>query len=374
MSNQSVYALSSESCAIVGSSPATSQLLDDCARFAKSQAPILLVGPAGSEFEKIAAYLHYLGGRADQPFIRQRCMNWQDLADPLRLVGSGTLFVEGVQHASLPVQLRLLSELDEARWYCRQSDGAAPLPPRVIASTTEDLSQLVNAGLFLDDLYWQLCSLSLPVPSLRQRAEDIPAIAQSMLDQLEVAATGSGRLSIPKEALEQLQQYDWPGNYRQLQSVMQRAVVLARGETLQVELPQLGAHAGLQTNVALGQSGIASWCSVSDSPPSDSISTNPLTTSTSTTSTSTTSTASSKPGPASKPMDFAELVQAVVEKGIVEADRAHREPHSFVVDRVEKALIVAILAECDSVQTKAAVRLGINRNTLHKKIKDYGLE
>lgn len=356
MSNQSVFALSPESCAIVGGSPATLQLLDDCARFAKSQAPILLVGPAGSEFEKIAAYLHYLGGRADQPFIRQRCMNWQDLADPLRLVGSGTLFVEGVQHASLPVQLRLLSELDEARWYCRQSDGATPLPPRVIASTTEDLSQLVNAGLFLDDLYWQLCSLTLPVPSLRQRAEDIPAIAQSMLDQQEVAAAGSSRLSIPNEALEQLQRYDWPGNYRQLQSVMQRAVVLARDETLQVELPQLGAHTGLQTSAALGQTEIASWCSTNDS------------------SSLSNAVGSTKPGPVSKPMDFAELVQAVVEKGIIEADRAHREPHSFVVDRVEKALIVAILAECDAVQTKAAVRLGINRNTLHKKIKDYGLE
>lgn len=364
MSNQSVFALSPESCAIVGNSPATLQLLDDCTRFAKSQAPILLVGSAGSEFEKIAAYLHYLGGRADQPFIRQRCMNWQDLADPLRLVGSGTLFVEGVQHASLPVQLRLLSELDEARWYCRQSDGAAPLPPRVIASTTEDLSQLVNAGLFLDDLYWQLCSLTLPVPSLRQRAEDIPAIAQSMLDQLEVVAADPSRLSIPSEALEQLQRYDWPGNYRQLQSVMQRSVVLARDETLQIELPRLGAHTGSQTSSALGQSEIASWCSANDSSLSDSTSTN----------TSTNISASSKPGPASKPMDFAELVQAVVEKGIIEADRAHREPHSFVVDRVEKALIVAILAECDAVQTKAAVRLGINRNTLHKKIKDYGLE
>jgi DNA-binding NtrC family response regulator len=365
MSNQSVFALSPESCAIVGNSPATLQLLDDCARFAKSQAPILLVGPAGSEFEKIAAYLHYLGGRADQPFIRQRCMNWQDLSDPLRLVGSGTLFVEGVQHASLPVQLRLLSELDEARWYCRQSDGAAPLPPRVIASTTEDLSQLVNAGLFLDDLYWQLCSLTLPVPSLRQRAEDIPAIAQSMLDQLEVVASGSSRLNIPNEALEQLQRYDWPGNYRQLQSVMQRAVVLARDETLQVELPQPGAHAGLQTGAALGQTEIASWCSTNDSSSSDSPSTNGSLSN---------AVGSTKPGPASKPMDFAELVQAVVEKGIIEADRAHREPHSFVVDRVEKALIVAILAECDAVQTKAAVRLGINRNTLHKKIKDYGLE
>ena len=358
MSNQSVFALSPGSCEIVGSSPATLQLLDDCARFAKSQSPILLVGPSGSEFEKIAAYLHYVGGRADQPFIRQRCMNWQDLADPLRLVGSGTLFVEGVQHASLPVQLRLLSELDEARWYCRQSDGAAPLPPRVIASTNEDLSQLVNAGLFLDDLYWQLCSLTLPVPSLRQRSADIPVIAQRMLDQLEVGAVNSSRLRIPNEALEQLQLYDWPGNYRQLQSVMQRAVVLARGEMLQVELPQ-------QASAAICQMEKTSWCSSNNSTLSDSTSTDGVPSN---------AVGSTKTGPASKPMDFAELVQAVVEKGIIEADRAHREPHSFVVDRVEKALIVAILAECDAVQTKAAVRLGINRNTLHKKIKDYGLE
>lgn len=368
MSNQSVFALSPESCAIVGNSPATLQLLDDCARFAKSQAPILLVGPAGSEFEKIAAYLHYLGGRADQPFIRQRCMNWQDLADPLRLVGSGTLFVEGVQHASLPVQLRLLSELDEARWYCRQSDGATPLPPRVIASTTEDLSQLVNAGLFLDDLYWQLCSLTLPVPSLRQRAEDIPAIAQSMLDQQEVAAAGSSRLSIPNEALEQLQRYDWPGNYRQLQSVMQRAVILARDETLQVELPQPGSQIGLpassQARAGLCAVVATEWESINSVVANNTPSNNA----------SNSAAITTKPGPVSKPMDFAELVQAVVEKGIIEADRAHREPHSFVVDRVEKALIVAILAECDAVQTKAAVRLGINRNTLHKKIKDYGLE
>ncbi|MFO0940364.1 MAG: sigma 54-interacting transcriptional regulator [Pirellulales bacterium] len=142
--------------------------------------------PVGCEFEKVAAFIHHSSDRAGQPFARQRCVHWQDSMDPVRTVGAGTLFVEGIQHASLPAGLRLLAEMDEARLSRQQTDGAMPVPPRIIASANEDLFSLVENGMLLEDLHWQLCALSLRVPGLAERSEDIPSIAQQMLDRAEL--------------------------------------------------------------------------------------------------------------------------------------------------------------------------------------------
>lgn len=331
---------------VPGTSVHATRLNAQCHQFAKSPLPILLIGPMGSEFESIASCLHQLSDRAELPFIRQRCASWQDMADPLRAVGSGTIFVDGIQHASLPVQLRLLEELDEANLVSRQIGGVPALPPRIIASTNLEIEQLVENGVFLDDLYWQLCSLSLYVPPLKERREDIAAIAQQILEgclaknRLNAEAstlTEPGTLldaMLDVDSIRMLLNYDWPGNYRQLQAVLQRSVIMDDHPKLTVHLPLTNDQQ-----------------QPDQQPSAKRITATPLVSS-----------------------NFSDLVDEVVRQGIAEADRAHREPHGFIVDRVEKALIVSIMQECENIQTKAAVRLGINRNTLHKKIKDYGLE
>ncbi len=374
MTNPIQYASSAANCKIVGTSPATIQLVRLCQRIALSGAPVLLFGPAGSEFEKVAAHIHHASDRAAQPFVRQRCAHWQDSIDPLRTVGSGTLFVEGIQHASLPVQLRLIAEMDEAKLAVRQINGAVPVPPRIIASASEHLYSLVENGMLLEDLHWQLCALSMRIPSLSERAQDIPAIAQQMLDQADLLHGSSSQLRLSESSCRVLQTYSWPGNFRQLQSVLQRAVTLSAAgselEICQADIEHCAIHWRSQrwqdqpTELpAAGSTGVEPT-STAGSDLSSASESKSITGSTN---------ENASPNALGK-ADMQQLIQAVVDKGIVEADRAHRESHSFVVDRVEKALIAAVLAQCGNVQKAAAQKLGMNRNTLHKKIKDYGLE
>jgi DNA-binding NtrC family response regulator len=337
----STFINSSESIAIhgiVGSSLGLQQLLELCGQVAKSSVPVLMVGPSGSEFELFAAYIHSISERASAPFVRQRCISWQDLTDPLKVVGGGTLFVEGIEHAPMTIQLKLLEELEEARTF--SSEPVSSRQPRMIVATSCELEDLVSSGLFLDDLFWQLSALTIRIPSLRERAEDIPVIVRRLLSEL-VYEQSEQRLTISSEVMKQIQAYSWPGNYRELRSRLQGAVVLAKDGQIQLELPPTGQQAG--------STGTSSDSSSPNSSGEQSV---------------------ARPAPA----DFPQLIDAVVKLGIKEADKSLREPYGFIVSRIEQALIASILGECENVQTKAAVRLGINRNTLHKKIKEYGLE
>lgn len=358
---------------ILGSSPAVRQLIEQCERMAKSTAPILLIGPPGSEFESVASYIHSIGPRASAPFVRQRCISWQELTDPIKIVGKGTLFVEGIEHAPLTVQLKLLEEFDEARTLDRESINASQ--PRIIASTSGNLPELVASGLFLDDLYWYLCAMSISIPSLSQRTDDIPFIVRQLISEM-LSDQSEEQLLVPAQTMQQLQSYAWPGNFRELRSRLQRAVVLAKDRQLQVELPavpfglqgfasqyppSLTAHhyPGLDADRAADQFqttanpvGSLGARSRIDSAHGDGL----------------------VPAPKSSSSDLVAMIEAVVRQGIKEADKAVREPYDYIVSRVEKALIVAAMKECENVQTKTAIRLGINRNTLHKKIKEYGLE
>lgn len=325
-------------CQLMGRSPATLQLVELAKRLAQSTAPALLIGPPGTEFEVVAEYIHRHGPQAALPMVRQRCVSWQDLADPLSWGGSGTLFVEGIEHASLPVQLRLLHELESSQLMRLKSAGGDIQSPRIIASTTANLAQQVASGLFLEDLYWQLSALSITIPSLSDRAEDIALIAEHLLTQIVAIYRPAIPTDLSVEAIEQLKAYTWPGNVRELYSALQRAALLADNDKLSFDfLPSVSGH-----------------CDPGAVIDHHHLSAAPL---------------------ASPPMtDFTELVQAVVQRGIVEASRSRMELYQYVVEKVERELIIAVLNQCENVQTKTAARLGINRNTLHKKMKDFGLD
>jgi DNA-binding NtrC family response regulator len=264
-------------------------------------------------------------------------VSWQDLVDPLGMVGSGTLFVEGVEHASLPVQLRLLHELEQAQLMRLRADDAAIQSPRIIASTTVSLTELVANGLFVDDLYWQLSAVTICIPSLSDRRADIAEIAQMLLAQIVATHCPAIQPCLTAEAIQQLQSYSWPGNFRELHSALQRAALLSTKPELSFDFSPTGSTN--QQGSVLQENNLTTAATV-----------------------------------AQPALGFAGLVQVVVQQGIIEADRGHKELHQFIVDQVESALISAILKECENVQTKTATRLGINRNTLHKKMKDFGLE
>jgi DNA-binding NtrC family response regulator len=195
---------------------------------------------------------------------------------------------------------------------------------RILAASNRDLMQEVREERFREDLYWRLNVVPIEIPPLRRRREDIPALVSFFLEHYNevndryVVHMGPG-------AMEALQDYHWPGNVRELQNYIERAVVMAETDELTVELlPR---------------------CVTSRETPTTSV------------------------APSG---DIESLTREVVMRGLRDAEPG--EIHSVIVERIEREVISQILAACGGVQTKAASQLGINRNTLHKKIKDYGLD
>lgn len=376
----------------LGTSPAVQRLKQLCQVFASTRSPILLVGPTGSEFDQTAAFVHQLSNLRATPLLTLHGGNLSERELNGSQLQKGMLFIHDIDRLQLAVQWQL-SELIARNDPTPPQQSDHLLAPRVVCSTSADLGSLVQQGSFCQQLFWQLSPFVVPLVPLCQRLEDLPALAVDMIvrlgqglsfeptntnastqiTQITQQVTREVAENLISPHIEALTSYHWPGNYRELESVLKRAFVLGQGHRLEIELPptlnilvdRKGDHSSNHPQAT------SQYTMQSELPreiqekshgghPSDpsGYSTRPDAAMNKTT---------------AKP-ELLDLVQEVVTLGIKEADKAHREPYSFVVDRVEKALIIAILNECDHVQTKTATRLGINRNTLHKKMKDYGLE
>jgi len=195
---------------------------------------------------------------------------------------------------------------------------------RVIAASNRELFDEIAAGRFRADLYWRLNVVTIRLPPLRERREDVPALVEHFL-KIYAAENSRPAPRVNPAAMQALVDYSWPGNVRELQNYIERAVVLAAGDELTVELlPE----------------------SVRDGHPR-------------------------RPGLSSDPET---LAAELVRRGIAAAGEESEDLHAAVVNRVERELIAQVLADCQGVRTRAADRLGINRNTLQKKLKEYGLE
>ena len=196
---------------------------------------------------------------------------------------------------------------------------------RVIAASNRDLLEAVEAGRFREDLYYRLSVLTIPLPPLRDRREDIIDLAYHFLN---IYSQQNNRhvTRIEPKAGEVLEAYDWPGNVRELQNYIERAVVLAPGDVLTCDL---------LPEAAVGQ----------------------------------------RPHRTGRyrGLDLETLASELVEEGITTAGPQGADLHEAIVNRVERELIAQVMAACEGVQTKAAARLGINRNTLRKKLKQYEL-
>src|SRR5262249_6713469 len=194
---------------------------------------------------------------------------------------------------------------------------------RVIAATNQFLEEEIEAGRFRDDLYYRLNVVPIYLPPLRERREDIPALARFFLERY----SEENRREAPEittEVMKALLAYDWPGNVRELENCMERAVVLCEGDALRAEL--LGAPGGGERRL--------------------------------------------KPV-GSRGGDLQALIQNLVRVGIQTVPAEDGKLYSCVVRGVERELIEQVLQLCGDVQVKAAAWLGINRNTLHKKVDQY---
>lgn len=233
---------------MIGSCPPILDLRRQAQKFANANAPILIRGESGTGKDVVAQILHKIGPRAGKAFVSENCA-----AIPHNLLESilfghrkgaftgaikdhgghfvaadkGTLFLDEVGDMPLPMQAKLLRALQEGEIRAVGATKVRKVDVRVIAATNQDLEQMVAAGTFREDLYYRLNVLQLSLPPLRERGDDIVALARSFL--AGAAASAGKHLELDPSAEECLKNARWRGNVRQLQNEMQRAVVLAPG-------------------------------------------------------------------------------------------------------------------------------------------------
>ena len=241
---------------IIGDGRAIRQLLDSVASAASSRATVLLQGESGTGKELLARAIHAQSDRREGPFIRMNCAALPAgqiesalfghekgalMGSPKRSLGAlerangGTLLLDEISELPADRQPKLLRVLQEREFERVGGSGAVKADVRIVATTTRDLEAEVSAGRFRQDLYYRLNVFPISIPPLRDRREDIPVLAQRFAARA-AAEAGKEVQGFEAEALELLCGHDWPGNVRQLQNAVERAVILSTDATLRVHL------------------------------------------------------------------------------------------------------------------------------------------
>ncbi len=253
---------------ILGESKRMQDVYDTIELVSKSKATVLLRGESGTGKELIAHAIHYHSERAEKPFIKLSCAALPETLLESELFGyekgaftgaltnkigrfemahSGTLFLDEIGDLPLSTQIKLLRVLQEREFERLGGMHTVRVDIRLIAATNKDLEKEVREGRFREDLYYRLNVVSLFLPPLRERREDIPLLVNHFFKKAS-AENKKGVKYISDEAMEILMNYVWPGNVRELENALERAVVLCKGETLKPDLfpiPQDGKGPGL---------------------------------------------------------------------------------------------------------------------------------
>ncbi|MEZ4484652.1 MAG: sigma-54 dependent transcriptional regulator [Syntrophotaleaceae bacterium] len=237
---------------LLGESAPIKKLLDDIGQVAPSRASILICGESGVGKELVARALHQASPRAQGPLVVVNCAAFaENLLESelfghergaftgaverkhglLEIASGGTLFLDEIGEFPLALQPKLLRVLQDRRF--RRVGGTVEMESdvRLLAATNRDLVAMIAAGEFREDLYYRLNVVTLQVPALRDRSEDIPLLALYFLRKF-AQEMGRPIHGISPAALDSLQHHDWPGNVRQLQNVIERAVLFCNGDTL----------------------------------------------------------------------------------------------------------------------------------------------
>jgi formate hydrogenlyase transcriptional activator len=245
---------------IVGDSPALKRVLKLAIKVARSHAPVLILGEAGSGKELIARAIHRISARRNESFVKVNCVRALSAAGTLEsdlfgqenaaqdesrkighveLASQGTLFLDEIAHLSLDIQARLLGLLERREIERLGGTKSVPVDVRLIATTEYDLGERVAKEMFWGDLYDRLNVFSIPVPPLRERREDIPLLARYFMQKF-ARRLKKDIETIPDETTEFLGNSDWPGNVRQLENLIERSVILTDGSVLRV--PRAGSQ------------------------------------------------------------------------------------------------------------------------------------
>jgi DNA-binding NtrC family response regulator len=240
---------------IVGSSQALLDCLDVAARTASTDATMLIYGETGTGKELVAKAIHFLSNRREAPFITINCgaipreLLESELFGHVKgsftgalshkkgkveLANGGTILLDEIGEMPLDLQVRILRLIQERE--IEKVGGTTPtrVNVRIIAATHRDLSAMVKQGAFREDLYYRLLVVPIQLPPLRQRIGDIPELAQHFFLKFR-AKYGRAELVLPAEIVKKLEQYDWPGNVRQLENAIERVVLLAKGSAVSTQ-------------------------------------------------------------------------------------------------------------------------------------------
>ncbi len=335
---------------VIGDSSAMREVFRTTRQVAPSRACVLIVGETGTGKELIARAIHDLSPRTTGPYIRVNCGALTESLLESELFGhvkgsftgavdnrtgrfeaahTGSIFLDEINSTSPKLQVKLLRILQEGEFERVGDNNTKKVDTRIIAATNRDLIDEIDTGRFREDLYYRLNVVPIYLPPLRDRRDDVESLVLAFLKRY-ADQNKRGMNRVHPEAMRRLREHDWPGNVRELQNYVERAVILGDGAELLVEHlpPQLRGEAPPRR---IRHRGAAS-------------------------------------------SDFHDLTSELVRQGIRSAGPGANDLHERVVGQVERELIQQVLQTCDRVQIKAAARLGINRNTLHKKLSEYRID
>ena len=240
---------------LVGKSPAMREIYSKIEQVADTRSTVLITGESGTGKELVARALHFNSARRERPFIAINCASIPDTLIESELFGhekgsftgalarrlgkvelahGGTLFLDEVGDLGLPTQAKLLRFLQEREFTRVGGSQTIKVDVRIVAATNKILEDLLRRQEFREDLYYRINVVSLYLPPLRDRREDIPHLAKHFLSR-RLEADGRAPLEISKEALEVLAKYHWPGNVRELENVLEQALIWCRGTTITPE-------------------------------------------------------------------------------------------------------------------------------------------
>jgi len=362
---------------IVAASPAMERVISLGRRAAASTIPVVLEGESGVGKEMIAHAVQSESGRRNKPFVTVNCG-----AIPENLVESilfghekgaftgaterhagkfveadgGTLFLDEVGELPLDVQVKLLRAVQMGEIETVGSRMPRKVDIRLISATNKDLIEEVKAGRFREDLYYRLNVFPIHVPALRKRKEDIPQLVRHFTERYAGVIGGRRIRSIAPDAMALLTAHDWPGNIRELENAIHRAIVLCDGDTLTIDLfPQIAAQIPGYSLEATGAdreapSGSKHVPEALDLTPQPAIS-------------------------ATDPVAHPEVSEPIIpaESGMPAVNAVTPEGEVRRLAEVEEELIRFALSFYRGQMSEVARRLGIGRSTLYRKLKDYAI-